>query len=90
MVADYLIRGMKIHFNKNSHWKYKNDTYTNIDVLTFANDTLIFTKANVDGLTKLWKFLKHYKRKLGQKINYDKSTLIVFYRLEDEIMQNIV
>lgn len=84
MVVEYLIRGVKNH-TKNPHWRYRNETYINIAVLAFTDDILIFTKGKVEGLKKLWKYLKHYK-----KINYGESTLIMSNRMEEMNRQDIV
>lgn len=56
-----MLRGIKMHFNRNPNWRYRNETFINVDVVVFADDSLISTKGVVEILKELWEFLKHYQ-----------------------------
>jgi hypothetical protein len=62
---------------------------TSINYLFFANDSLMFCRANLHTWGKLQAILDSYEAALGQKINRDK-TLIFFSRITIENARHII
>ncbi|XP_028754420.1 uncharacterized protein LOC114713907 [Neltuma alba] len=56
----------------------------------FADDTIIFLKANLDNCSLFMKLLQDYCNVSGQRVNYDKSSLFFSKNTPNEVRTNIV
>lgn len=77
IAADYLTRGINKLLHANPLWKYKTNKTSDINTLSYADDTIIFINNNMDVLNGLQEFLKHYEVISGQVINSSKSSLVL-------------
>lgn len=60
MVVEYLAKGVKLQFQHNLDWKFKNDTYTSMNLLSYVDETIIFIKGLDDSLTMMIEFFRHH------------------------------
>ena len=58
--------------------------------LFFADDSLLFCRADDQGLATLSRVLKAYEVATGQKINYGKSSVFIPNCIDQEIRENVV
>lgn len=61
LAVDYLTKNIKHLFNLNPSWRFKNIKGRGLDVLSYAYDTMIFSKASDEALEGISALLHHYE-----------------------------
>lgn len=57
--------------------------------LLFADDSLYFSRATMEDVTSLASIFYQYEQISGQKVNYDKSSIIFGKRIDPQLRQQI-
>lgn len=71
--GEYLSRGLNRLFAAYVGLYFDNKKGLAISHLTYADALIVFTKGSKEGLKKIMKFLQHYEKATGQKMNMAKS-----------------
>lgn len=57
IAIDYFVRSVKSHFVKNPSWRFRNGSFSNMEILSFCDGTLVITWRFVVAIIELREFL---------------------------------
>lgn len=89
IVSEWLSRGLHHLVLHNSGMQYKGGGNMVISHLAFADDVMVFSKANETAMKKLMRFLSNYEKVSGQQINLAKSFFIAGKKVNQQKLQKL-
>ncbi|XP_059310123.1 uncharacterized protein LOC132061298 [Lycium ferocissimum] len=88
--AEVLSRALNALFEDSSYVCYGMPKWShNINHLSYADDTIIFTSAEKDSLQKVMQVLQQYEELSGQLINKEKSAFYRFHKVANNLYQQV-